>query len=438
MYLGYYQKGHVAGDSTSVPPTQCNGISVLPSDGTLIPCTADSSGKVTLTYNAPAQTPAQGRADWVASATSSGGGQHAIDHYVYTTVYRFNPSPIATSGSLAAGAAVPVTLTAKDGLNHGVANSNVYLSFKAAPGGGSAKVGSTALTSSPAHFTADSTGTVQITYTAPLSLPSTGQDTIAVQDLPTLPQGKNSASYSFAASTPVISVGDVTVYEGDQNPGTPAQFTVTISPIQPNPVTVQYVSICGIGDKGCGEDFVQVFQPITVTIPANTTSTNILVRQFAYIGGNGGETYNEAYYVELVNPSVGVLGRTVGNGMLLPDVEGSSVPLPDLYTGSPSVVPTTDSGGVPLYFTVTLGGQLGSTVTFQYATANGSAIGGTDYTATSGTATILPGKTSAVIKVMVLPNSPPGSDKTFTLTISNATGGATISASTGTGTILAG
>ena len=180
---------------------------------------------------AAAQTPAQGRADWVASATSSGGGQHAIDHYVYTTVYRFNPSPIATSGSLAAGAVVPVTLTAKDGLNHGVANSNVYLSFKAAPGGGSAKVGSTTLTSSPAHFTADSTGTVQITYTAPLSLPSTGQDTIAVQDLPTSPQGKNSASYSFAASTPVISVGDVTVYEGDQNPGTPAQFTVTSGPL---------------------------------------------------------------------------------------------------------------------------------------------------------------------------------------------------------------
>jgi hypothetical protein len=77
-------------------------------------------------------------------------------------------------------------------------------------------------------------------------------------------------------------------------------------------------------------------------------------------------------------------------------------------------------------------------VTFQYATADGTAIGGIDYTPVSGIATILPGKTSAVVKVMVLPKNPQSINKTFTFTISNATGGATISGATGTGTILAG
>ncbi len=37
----------------------------------------------------------------------------------------------------------------------------------------------------------------------------------------------------------------------------------------------------GIGDKGCGEAFKQVFQPVTVTIPAGAASTTFTVRQFA-------------------------------------------------------------------------------------------------------------------------------------------------------------
>ena len=143
-----------------------------------------------------------------------------------------------------------------------------------------------------------------------------------MQDLNKSPQEVNTDSYAFASGTPVVSIGDVDVYEGDQNPGTPANFTVTISPVQSTATTVQYVTLCGVGDKGCGEDFVQVFTPITVTIPANTATTTVLVRQFAYLGGKsddgvGGETYNEGWYVLISNPS-NLLGRRLAARMEAP------------------------------------------------------------------------------------------------------------------------
>ena len=437
IFLSYFKNHHVTGDSTAVPPAQCAGTSQLPANGSPLLCSGDSQGKLALTYSSPAQPPAQGVTDWLAASTATGGVPNSLDHYVYTTVYRFAGSPIARSGSLAAGAVVPVTLTAEDGLNHGMPGSTVYLSFTRATGGGSAVVGSTALTSAPALFFVNSSGALQINYSAPSSLPSAGQDAIVVQDLAKSPKEKNSDSYAFSASTPVVSVGDMTVVEGDDNPTVPANFTVTISPLQANPVTVQYKTLCGIGDKGCGEDFVQIFSPVTITIPANATSVTVNVPQFSYIGAHSGETFNEGWYVLISTPSVGILGRTVGNGMLLPDVEGSPTALPYLYTGSAGVMPVT-AGAVPLYFTVTLGAQLATTVSFHFATTNGSATAGTDYSSASGTAYVPAGKTSAVITVWVLANSPPATARNFTFTISSATGGPTISGASGTGTILAG
>lgn len=432
----------VPGDSTTVPAAQCGGTGVLPSNGSLLACTTDSLGQVVLTYHVPTNTVAQRRADWIAvSDTTSHPAHKALQHYVYCTVYRFSSSPIARSGSLGSGASVPVTLTAEDGLDAGISNT-AYLSFKAASGGGSASVGSTMLTTTPTLFHTSSSGTLAITYTAPASPPSSGQDVIMASDAAkTGSTEKNTDSYSFSSATPVISIGNVDLVEGDQKDvhhhGITAQFTVTISPVQPNPVTVDYQTFCGVGDKGCGEDFTQVSKPTLFTIPANSNSTILPIIQFSYVGGNAGETYNEGWYMLLSNPSSGVLGRSVGEGILLPDVEGSTSPLPDLYVGDVGLMPITNPGTAPMYFVVSLGAQETGTVTFDYATANGTAIAGTDYTATSGVGSIPPGNTSAIIVVNLLSHAPPSSNTTFTLTISNASGGLTIARATGTGTVLA-
>jgi hypothetical protein len=440
VYL--YYTSQQAGDSTTVPAAQCGGvtkISAIASSPTL--CTADSIGQVPLTFTVAPQPLAQGAVAFVAENQPTSPTVTANTHYVYCTIYRFSASPIAPSGSLQPGASVPVTLTADNGLDTGAPNSLVFLSFKQTSGGGSASVGATALTSTPKRFKSDGNGVVQIAYTAPAVLPPSGQDSIVVQDKVAAPTEVNSDTYAFTAATAVVSTGDVTTTEGDQKPGIPADFTITLSPVQPTPVTVQYTTMCGVGDQGCEtvlpDDFQPVLTPVTVTIPANTSSTTIDVEQFSYTGGRRGEAYNEGWFIKLENPSGAVLGRSVGEGLLLPDVEATPAVLPYLYTGGAGVVPTTDAAGQPLYFSVTLGGVQTTAVTFTYATADATAMAGIDYTAVSGTATIPAGKTSAVIIVTVLPNAPPGSNKTFTLTISNASGGLTISRPTGTGTILA-
>ena len=328
-----------------------------------------------------------------------------------------------------------MTLTGEDGLDAGIPSLPVFLSFSKAAGGGSAAVGTTQLTSTPTLFTANSSGALAITYTAPPVLPTSGIDSIMVQDLSSNPTEFNTDSYDFTAGAPVISVGDSNVTQAHGKPGVPGTMTVTISPPQKTATTVQYVSICGIGDKWCSEDFTQVTTPKTIKIGANKTSAVITVRQFSYGGANGGEDFNEGWFVKLQTPSVGVIGRSVGEGVLLPDVENDSLP-PNMWVGDTGVVPTTDTAGVPVYFVVTMGRAESTAVTFSYATANGSAVAGTNYTAVSGTGTVTAGNTSALIEVMIPSQAVPTKNLTFTMTISNDSAGLTIVRPTGTGTLL--
>jgi hypothetical protein len=432
VYLSY--NSPASGDSLTVAATQCGGTTQL--SRTPVLCTANSAGQVPMTYTAPAQPPAQAVVLFTAGNTASNPSISAVDHYLYATVYRFATSPIAAPGTLAANANVAVTLTADDAADQGIPNDTVYLSFTKASGGGSAKItGGATLTSTPTLYLTNASGQISLTYTAPATLPSAGADAIVVQDLHSSPQITNSDSYAFASSAPVISIGDSTIVEGDVQPGTPADFTVTIQPVQATATTVQYITLCGLGDKGCEEDYVQVLTPATITIPAHASSAKILLRQFAYVGANAGETYTEGWFIDLMNPSAGVLGRSVGEGVLLPDLENGKTKIADLYAGGAGLVPTPGSNE-PMYFTVTLGAPLTISVTFNYKTTDGTALAGRDYTAASGTTTIAAGATSAVIPVTLLANAPPSANRSFTFTISNASGGVTIYTATGTGTVL--
>lgn len=432
VYLSY--NSTASGDSLTVAATQCGGITEL--SRTPVLCTANSAGQVPLTYKAPAEPPAQAVILFTAGNTASNPTVSAVDHYLYATNYRFATSPIAAPGSLSANASVAVTLSAEDAADQGIPNDTVYLSFTKASGGGSARItGGATLTSTPTLYQTNASGLLSLTYTAPATMPTSGTDAIVVQDLHSSPQITNSDSYAFASSAPVISIGDSTIVEGDVQPGTPADFTVTIQPVQATATTVQYITLCGIGDKGCEEDYVEVLTPATITIPAHASSATILLRQFAYVGANAGETYTEGWFIHLMNPSVGVLGRSVGEGVLLPDLESGKNKIADLYAGGSGLVPTPGSNE-PMDFTVTLGAPLTTAVTFNYTTSDGTALAGRDYIAASGSATIAAGKTSAVIAVTLLANAPPSANRTFTFTISNASGGVTIYTATGTGTVL--
>ncbi|SHO65144.1 Calx-beta domain-containing protein, partial [Algoriphagus zhangzhouensis] len=96
-----------------------------------------------------------------------------------------------------------------------------------------------------------------------------------------------------------------------------------------------------------------------------------------------------------------------------------------------------DAGTIPLTFTVSLTAPApagGATV--DYATSDGSAIAGSDYTAISGTLSFAVGETSKTIDLSVSGDEAVELDETLTLTLSNPTGtGIVIGDDTGTGTI---
>ena len=86
-------------------------------------------------------------------------------------------------------------------------------------------------------------------------------------------------------------------------------------------------------------------------------------------------------------------------------------------------------------FVVSLSRTSTQRITVNYATSNGTAVAGEDYTATSGTLTFSPGETSKTVSVPVLDDAIDEGNETFVLTLSNPTGGAVLLDATATGTI---
>ena len=90
--------------------------------------------------------------------------------------------------------------------------------------------------------------------------------------------------------------------------------------------------------------------------------------------------------------------------------------------------------GAVLVFTATLSHASSRTVTVDYATSDGTAVAGSDYTAASGALTFNAGDTSQTVQVTVLTDSEDESQETLTLTLSNPSQ-ATLDDATGTGAI---
>ena len=125
-----------------------------------------------------------------------------------------------------------------------------------------------------------------------------------------------------------------------------------------------------------------------------------------------------------------------GNPALFGSVRiNSSVTLgPRLSVGSAAVY---EGDGEPksLWFWVTLSGPAATPITVDYATLDGTATAGSDYTAVSGTASFAVGQTTVGVAVPMLGDTSVEADETLQLVLSNAAG-APISFGVGQGTIL--
>ena len=113
-----------------------------------------------------------------------------------------------------------------------------------------------------------------------------------------------------------------------------------------------------------------------------------------------------------------------------------------LVTGTAEILPSlsvADAGANEangsIGFRVTLDPTADEAVTVDYETADGTAVAGSDYTATSGTLTFEPGDDAKTVRVPLIDDDVEDDGETFTLTLSNAAG-ATIADGMATGTIL--
>ena len=119
------------------------------------------------------------------------------------------------------------------------------------------------------------------------------------------------------------------------------------------------------------------------------------------------------------------------DGRMLSAAASGTVPGPALSVADARAQEGTDD---TLDFAVTLAPARTVAVTVEYATADGTATAGSDYTATSGTLTFAAGETQKTVAVPVLDDDHDEGSETLTLRLSNAEG-ANIADGEATGTI---
>jgi hypothetical protein len=219
---------------------------------------------------------------------------------------------------------------------------------------------------------------------------------------------------------PSLSIGDATVTEVDPGASVNAVFAVTLSEASGQAITVDYATASGTAVAP--GDFTA--KTGKVTFAAGTTSRTIAVP----VVGDNVVGDDESFFVNLSSPDPAavVLADGQGVGTVLTDDFGLSIDDVTVAEG--------DSGTIDAVLTVRLSSPRTSVVTVRYATANSTAVAGSDYEAASGTLTFAPGETANTLSVVVLRETLNEPDEAFFVNLSAPTG-AVLSDNRGVGTI---
>ena len=220
-------------------------------------------------------------------------------------------------------------------------------------------------------------------------------------------------------STPTLSIAGGSGTEGADSS---ISFTVTLDEAASDTVTVDYAT--SDGTATAGSDYTAASG--TLTFDAGTTSKTISVS----MADDETDESDETFTVTLSNASGADLGTSTATGTITNRaVVVETTPTLSIAGGS-----GTEGDDDDIDFTVTLNEAATDTVTVDYATSDGTADAGDDYTAKSGTLSFSAGTTSKTISVSIENDVENESDETFTVTLSNASG-TNLGTSSATGTI---
>ena len=214
----------------------------------------------------------------------------------------------------------------------------------------------------------------------------------------------DTTSLSFTTAAPSLSINDVSYTETSS--ASNATFTVTLSEASDQDVTVDYAS--SDVSTTAGSDYTA--SSGTVTISAGATSATFTVPILV----DTLDESNETATVTLSNASNASINDATGTLTIVDDD-----PVPTLSIDDVSHTESSSAGNAT--FTVTLSKVSGKDVTVDYASSDVTTTAGSDYTAISGTVTILAGNTTASINVPILVDTLDESNETATVTLSNPT-----------------
>ena len=205
---------------------------------------------------------------------------------------------------------------------------------------------------------------------------------------------------------PSLSIENLSLTEPDSGSLSNATFLLKLSSASGSPVTVQ-VDTADITAKA-GIDYSATSQIVTFA-PGTTTKTFIV----PVIGDRLFEQ-TENFAVNLSNATGASISGSFGVGAIIDND-------PQIFLSvSDATVIEGDSGTSEAIFQVTLSAPCEAAVSINYATADGTATSGADYSASSGTLTIPAGQTTGVIRVPVLGDQKPEPyEKSFLLNFSN-------------------
>ena len=114
------------------------------------------------------------------------------------------------------------------------------------------------------------------------------------------------------------------------------------------------------------------------------------------------------------------INATIVSPSTLVGIAGDPGPVatPGLYVRDAVVDASAGTVRVPVLLGGPAGAASASTVSVKYTTSNGSAVAGTDYTASSGTLTFGPGETVKNITVPIIDRSGAAPSRSFSITLS--------------------
>lgn len=224
-----------------------------------------------------------------------------------------------------------------------------------------------------------------------------------------------------AVSQPSITIGDASIVEG--NSGTKLlSVPLTLSQASATSVTVNFAT--SNGTATAGSDYTAKTGTKTFA-PGQTVVTTSIT-----INGDTTSEPNETFNINLSN----LVGATIADGLGVETITNDdTVSGPTITIGDVSITEG-NSGTKLVQLQLTLSAAQAGNVTVNFATANGTATAGSDYTAKTGTKTFAPGQTVVTTSITITGDTTNEANETFFVNLSDAVG-ATIADAQGVGTI---